>query len=138
MRKSTTVLKWSLLAGSIYFLGVAIAHLLGLKLAVLFIYFNIPSIVYQDRIISFMAFGWSAYIFTAFTNPAKYEGLVRAILVSGAVAIAILSLINLTTDFQALYPGIELWGFWAETFGLFVYWLWLLVFYFLSRKEIVE
>jgi hypothetical protein len=138
MEKNTTVLKWSLLAGSIYFLCVAVAHLLGFKVAVLFIYFDAPSYAYQNRIISFMAFGWSAFMFTAFTDPAKYKDLVKSILVSGAIAIVALSIINLTTDFQAMLPGIKTPVFWIETVGLFVYWLWMAIFYRRSMFETVD
>jgi hypothetical protein len=135
MKNNTTILKWSLLLGSIYFLSVAIVHMIGFKIPILFIYFDVPSYVYQDRIISFLAFGWSIFFFTAFTNPQQYAVLTKAILFSGAFAIVGLSVINLTTDFHKLSLGIIVGMFWIETFGLFIYWLWLFVFYFRSRND---
>jgi len=128
------ILKWSLFAGALYFFSVSIAHLLGLKIPVLFIYFNVPSYAYQDRIISFLAFGWAVFFFTAFTDPQKNSALVKAILVAGAGALIGVGFINSTTDFQALDPAINVVVFWLEAAGLFVYWLWLVVFHFWSGK----
>lgn len=130
---NTRILKYSLLAGAIYFASVATVHMLGIKLPILFVFFDVPSHAYQDRIISFMAFGWAAWLFTTSTDPVKYCAMVKAILIAGAVAIAELSLINATTDFQSLSPSIRVETFWAETFGLFIYWLWLVIFYLRSN-----
>jgi hypothetical protein len=91
------ILKWSLLAGALYFFSVSVVHMLGIKVPVLFIYFNVPSYAYQDRIISFLAFGWSVFLFTAFTDPQKNSALVKAILVAGAGALIGVSIINAAT-----------------------------------------
>ncbi len=133
MSNPQRILKWSLLAGAVYFLGIALVHMLGIKIPLLFIYFNVPSHAYQDRIISFLAFGWAVFLYTAFTDPKKQAALVRAILVAGAGAIVGLSIINLTTDFQAYDPALNSAVFWGETAGVFVYWLWLVIFYVRGR-----
>jgi len=138
MKNNTIILKWSLLPGSIYFLSVSIVHMLGFKIPVLFIYFDVPSYAYQDRIISFLAFGWSAFIFAAFTDPQQYRIIVKALLTAGAFAIVGLSVINIFTDFYNFSLSIKAWKFWIESAGLFVYWLWLLVFYFRSRNEFLK
>ena len=135
MTNNTRTLKYSLLAGAIYFASVATVHLLGIKLPILFVYFNVPSHAYQDRIISFMAFGWAAWLFTTSTDPIKYRAMAKAILIAGAVAIAELSLINATTDFQSFSSSIRVETFWVETFGLFIYWLWLVVFFYRSKTN---
>jgi hypothetical protein len=129
------ILKWSLFAGALYFFSVSVVHMLGLKVPVLFIYFNVPSYAYQDRIISFLAFGWAVFLFTAFTDSQKNSALVKAILVAGAGALIGVSIINLTTDFQSLDPNINVSIFWLEAAGLFVYWLWLVIFHFRSSKQ---
>jgi len=128
------ILRYSLLAGAVYFFSVSVVHMLGLKVPVLFIYFNVPSYAYQDRIISFLAFGWSVFLFTAFTDPQKNSALVKAILAAGAGALIGVSVINAATDFQSLDPAINPMVFWLEAAGLFVYWLWLVVFHFRSSK----
>ena len=135
MKKNTIILKWSLLAGATYFFAVAVVHMFGHKVPVLFVYFNVPSHAYQDRIISFLCFGWSVFLFTAFINPIKNLDLVKAILIAGAGAIAGLSVINITTDFRELSESIYVSLFWIETLGISIYLLWLIIFYFRSRKE---
>lgn len=131
---SPKILKWSLFAGALYFFLVSVFHMLGMKVPMLFIYFNVPSNAYQDRIISFLAFGWAVFLFTAFTNPQGQTALVKAILVAGAGALLGLSVVNLGTDFQSLDPSINASIFWMETAGMFVYWLWLVVFFIRSQK----
>jgi len=128
------ILKWSLFAGALYFFSISIVHVLGIKVPMLFIYFNVPSNAYQDRIISFLAFGWAAFLFTAFTDPQKQSALIKAILIAGAGALIGLCINNLFTDFQSFSTGINLNIFWLETTGIFIYWLWLVIFYFLSTK----
>jgi hypothetical protein len=135
MNRNLRILKWSLLTGSIYFLVVAAAHMLGAKLPLLFIYYNVPSYAYQDRIISFLAFGWAAFFFTASRDPQKHSALVNAILVTGAAAVLGLATINLTTDFHSLDARIDPRVFWMETAGMFFYWLWLLAFSHRSARQ---
>ncbi len=128
------ILKYSLLAGAVYFILVATAHQIGIKVPVLFVYFNVPSQYYQDQIISFMAFGWAVFLFSAFLNPANKE-LVRAVLIAGFGAIFGLSIINLKTDFKILSSEINVSYFWAETIGLLFYVLWLAYFYSRINKD---
>jgi len=123
------ILKYSLLAGSFYFFLVSIVHFFEIKVPVLFIYFNVPSYHYQDRIISFLALGWSIFLFTAFSNPQKQDALMKAILVAGGVAVFGLFAINSSTDFKALDPTIDPIIFTFETLGLLVYLAWLVIFY---------
>ena len=94
MNKDIQKLKLLLLLGSVYFFLVAIFHMIGIKIPPLFIYYNVPSYTYQDRIISFLAFGWSVFLFTAFLNPIKNRILIQAILIAGAGAIIGLELVN--------------------------------------------
>ena len=122
------ILQWSLRCGFLYFLSVAVVHMLGFKVPLLFVYFNVPSYAYQDRIISLLAFGWSIFFFTASIDPVKQSALVKAILCAGAGAVIGLSVVNLTTNFHALGAAIEPRAFWRETAGLFLYWLWLVFF----------
>ncbi|VAW40461.1 hypothetical protein MNBD_CHLOROFLEXI01-142 [hydrothermal vent metagenome] len=135
MKKNSKILKWSLFAGAIYFLAIAAVHMLGVKVPLLFVYFNVPSYAYQDRIISFLAFGWSAFLFTASRDPVKNVALVKAILLAGVGAIVSLSIINTTTDFKALSPEINVTVFWMETAVLLLYVSWLIFFYFRSQNE---
>ncbi len=134
MSTNIKILKWSLFAGALYFCLIAVVHLLQIKVPTLFIYFNVPSYAYQDRIISFLAFGWAVSLFTAATDPRQQRALVKATLISGAGAVIGLGIINATTDFKALDPNIDPAAFWLEMAGVFVYWLWLVIFYARSNK----
>lgn len=138
MNKNTTILKWLLFAGAIYFLAVSIAHLLGFKVPLLFIYYNVPSYEYQDRIISFLTFGWSVFLFSASRDPAKNQSAIKAILIAGLAAVFGLQLINSTTDFSILSSDIHPSVFAMETFGLTIYVGGLIFFYFLSTRSSVS
>ena len=122
MNKSSTILKWLLFAGAIYFLAVSIAHMLGFKVPLLFIYYNVPSYGYQDRIISFLSFGWSVFLFSASRDPMKNRSPIKAILIAGLAAVFGLQMINSTTDFSVLSPAIHPKMFEMETFGLISSW----------------
>ena len=129
MNKNVAILKWSLLAGSVYFALVAVVHLLGVKIPGLFIYFNVPSFDYQNKIISFLSLGWSIFLYTAFLDPIKNIDLIKAILWAGFGAILGLCIINLSTDFTVLSDKIDVLVFWWEVLCLGIYLTWLIFYY---------
>ena len=135
MDKNLKILRWLLLAGSIYFLIVAISHMVGIKIPPFFIYYNVPSYTYQDRIISFLAFGWSIFLFTAFLNPIKNKMLIQAILIVGVGAIIGLEIINAITDFGSFSDEINPTIFRLETLGLAVYLVLLTIYYNKSKNQ---
>lgn len=134
MTRNTAILKGLLLGGAIYFLALAIAHMLRIKVPFLFVYYDIPSYGYQDRIISFLSFGWSAFLFAASRDPLRNRDAVKASLIAGVAAICGLNVINNVTDFHALSPGSDPSVFRIETLGLSAYVAALLFFYF-SRQD---
>ena len=135
MSKSTATLKWLLFAGAIYFLAISIVHMLGIKVPLLYVYYDVPSFGYQDRIISFLSFGWSVFLFTASLDPVRNRAAVKAILIAGLAAIFGLNVINSVTDFHVLSPDINPLVFRIETLGLSVYVAALIFFYFLSTRQ---
>ena len=134
MNRNRQVLRLLLLAGGVYFLLVSAAHLIGMKVPGLYIYFNVPSTVYQDRIISLLAFGWAVFFTTGAADPDN-KALVRAILIAGAGAIAGLCGINLATNFESLSPDIGMPVFWLEVAVLVIYWLSLVISYRRTRGQ---
>jgi len=134
MNKNIRILRWLLFAGSFYFFLVATFHMIGIKIPPLFIYYNVPSYAYQDRIIAFLTFGWSVFLFTAFLNPIKNKMLIQAILVAGVGAIIGLEIINTYTDFESFSNTINPTIFRFETLALAVY-LVLLTIYYNKAKE---
>jgi len=135
MNKSTKILKWLLLAGGVYFMAVSVAHMLGAKIPLLFVYYSVPSYGYQDKIISFLSFGWSVFLLAASFDPEKNHLVVKAILIAGIGAIFGLNVINSSTDFHALSPDINSFVFQIETLGLSAYVAALIFFYFLSTRQ---
>ncbi len=116
------ILKYSLLAGAVYFLCVALAHAVGYKIPGLFIYYNVTSYQYQDSIISFLAFGWSAFFYAG----SKTNDIIKPLLFAALVAIVGLINITLSTDFSALNQietATEM--FWLQIILLTLYLLWL-------------
>ncbi len=129
-------MKWSLLGGAVYFLLVAAAHLSGIKIPGLYIYFDIPSHGYQDRIIGLLAFGWSMFLYSGYrlTGSGKTRP-VRYILLSGTVAIICLLMINNSGEIKQLVPDKSRWIYMIETLVLFLYTLWLLILYVKCRRR---
>lgn len=134
MDKNLKILRWLLFAGSTYFLIVAICHMVGIKIPPFFIYYNVPSHTYQDRIISFLAFGWSIFLFTAFLNPINNRMLIQVILIAGVGAIIGLEINNTITDFGLFSDEINPTIFRLETLGLAIY-LASLTIYFNQSKD---
>jgi hypothetical protein len=135
MSRSASILKWLLLVGAIYFLAIAIVHMLRIKIPLLFVYYDVPSYGYQDRIISFLSFGWSVFLFTASSDPVKNRETVKAVLIAGFIALLGLNVINSITDFQKLAPGIDPAVFRREALVLGAYEAALILFYFLAKRE---
>ncbi len=120
-------MKLSLFCGAMFFLLIALAHAIGLKIPGLFIYFNVPSYSYQDKIISLLAFGWATFFFAAAVNQSKI--LIKSIILIGAIALSMLTFINISIDFASLSEKINPNLFHIETGILFFYWIWLLLSY---------
>lgn len=136
MKSAENILKWSLFAGGIYFFLISMAHIFALKIPGLYIYFNVPSYEYQDKIIAFLTFGWSIYFFQAAKNPVKQINVVKSILFAGAGAIIGLIYINMSTNFTDISHDISLIYFWIETIVLICYLIWLYIYYKQISKKI--
>ena len=105
--------KWlqvAFMAGAVYFFAISVVHALGLKVAGLYIYYNIPSLQYQDDIISFLSFGWAMFFYTASRHPDVAPGAV----IAAVVALLGIARINLTTDFTVLLSGAVVTPFWIQ------------------------
>ncbi len=133
MNVKLNILRGLLFAGSVYFFLVATFHMIGMKVPPFFIYYNVPSYAYQDRIISFLTLGWSIFLFTAFLNPIKNKILINAILIAGVGAVIGLEIINTFTDFESFSNTINPTIFRLETLGLALYLILLILFYNKSK-----
>ncbi|HMK56864.1 MAG TPA: hypothetical protein VK448_09535 [Dissulfurispiraceae bacterium] len=72
---------------AVYFLAVAIIHQTGIKISMLFVFYDIPSERYQDLIISFLAAGWSMLFLIGFLDDELKPRIQIPIIVSGVMAI---------------------------------------------------
>lgn len=72
---------------TVYFIAVSFAHQLGLKVPMLFVFYNIPSERYQDLIISFLSFGWAMLFGIGFLDKELKARIQAPILISGTAAI---------------------------------------------------
>ena len=82
-----SILRTLLLAGSIYFTSVALVHFLGIKIPVLYIYYDIPSNAYQDRIISVLCFAFAIFLFAGYKIFEQNFIIVKYIVLAGFVAV---------------------------------------------------
>jgi hypothetical protein len=135
MGKSTMTLKWLLLIGGVYFLAISIVSMLRIKVPLLFVYCSLPSYGYEDRMISFLTFGWSVFLFTAALDPVRNRDAVKGVIVTGVAAVLGLHVINTVTDFKSLAPSVNPRVFRLEARGLGIYVGALILCYFLSTKE---
>jgi hypothetical protein len=129
------VLRWSIMSGAVYFFLVSLAHAFSFKFPGLFIYFDVPSHRYQDGIISFLCFGWSAFFYTASMELPPRRPATKAVILAGGIAIVGLSLINAMTNFQLISPRSRVVTFWLEMIIGLLYWVWLALLMYLTRDQ---
>jgi hypothetical protein len=89
---------------AVYFIAVSIAHQLGLKVPMLFVFYNIPSERYQDLIISFLSLGWAMLFGIGFFDKELKTTIQAPILIAGAMAIC--GLIRTRMEIQS-HPEID-------------------------------
>ncbi len=114
----------------IYFLAVALAHQLGLKLPLLFIFYDVASERYQDLIISFLSFGWAMLFLIGFLDSELKARIQIPVLFSGTGAIA--GLFRARLDVQG-HDEIN-----CEIMALAVLLVALIALYAVSRKKLHE
>lgn len=114
---NSRLLNLLLWAGVAYFCCMAVAHFFGIKLPVLFIYYDTPFYAYQDKIISFAVV---AYI-CLFVSAARKPDVVPAALVAIWVTVLGLCAVNLSGALQTVLAGQTTAVYWAQTGLLAVY-----------------
>ncbi len=127
---SKNIYRLLLLLCMIYFLAVALAHQLGLKLPLLFIFYDVASERYQDLIISFLSFGWAMLFLIGFLDSELKARIQIPVLFSGTGAIA--GLFRARLDVQG-HDEIN-----CEIMALAVLLVALIALYAVSRKKLHE
>ena len=125
------VLNLLLWAGVAYFCCMAVAHFFGIKLPILFVYYDTPYYAYQDKIISFAVV---AYI-CLFASAARSSEAVPAALVAIWVTVLGLCAVNLSEALQSALSGKSTFAYWLQTAAIAAYALCLAIFWWQSRTR---
>lgn len=134
IKNSHKLLSWSLLGGAIYCFLIIFAHVFGLKTPILFIYFNVPSYIYQDMIIAFLSFGFGMFLYAGYSSIKRNQILITKYIIIAGIGV-VLGLININafTDFSFFENEfsltIKVSHFWSETVLVFIYVLWISILY---------
>ena len=106
------------LAGAAYFVCMAIAHFFGIKIPVLFVYYDTPFYAYQDKIISFAVCAYIGLFWSAASNRsvASVAIWVLALTVVGLASVNLSeALASVLSSEQTTLP------YWAQTIAIGVY-----------------
>lgn len=125
------ILKYSLLAGVAYFCCMAVAHFFGLKVPILFVYYDTPFYAYQDKIIAFAVVTYACLFFAG----AQHGAVVPAVLVSIWVTVLGLGAVNVSQALQEVLSGRSTTPYWIQTALIAGYAIWLTIFYGRSRAQ---
>ena len=134
IKNSHKLLSWSLLGGAVYFFLISLAHFFGLKIPILFIYFNVPSYIYQDMLIAFLSFGFGMFLYAGYSSVKRDELITtKYIIIAGFGFVLGLMNINVFTDFSYFETEfnlkISILNFWSQTAFVLAYVLWILFLY---------
>ena len=131
--KNSTLTKKAFLAGAAYFVCMAVAHFFGIKVPILFVYYDTPFYEYQDKIISFAVCAYVALFYSA----AKHRDVALVAIVVLALTLFGLSAINMSdalasvlTDAQSTVP------YWLQTGAIGFYLVVLVALYIKDGKNV--
>ncbi len=109
---NSSITRIAFLSGAAYFVCMAIAHFFGIKLPVLFIYYDTPFYAYQDKIISFAVCSYVALFYLASKHR---DAALLAIIVLALTALG-LSAVNLSDALAlVLEDGQSTIAYWLQT-----------------------
>ena len=116
-------------AGVVYFSFMAIAHFFGIKIPVLFVYYDTPFYAYQDKIISFAV---CAYIGLFYLATRSRENALVAVIVLGITTLGLCA-VNLSSALsEVLSEGQTTSAYWFQTLMIIGY---LILLIFLYRRD---
>ena len=118
---NSKILNVSLWAGVAYFCCMAVAHFLGLKYPLVFVYYDVP-------------FAVVAYI-CLFYTAATIRAAVPAALVALAMTVLGLSALNLSDALQSVLAGRPTTMYWVQAGPIAGYLVWLLVFHLRAKAD---
>lgn len=129
---SSKLLDWALWVCVVYFCCMATAHFFGIKVPVLFVYYDTPFYAYQDKIISFAVVAYVALFYSA----ATVREVVPAALVTLWLTAAGLAHVNLSDALGGLEGEKSMLAYWAQTALIGAIAAVLSLLYFKSKREL--
>ena len=129
---NSPLLKYALLAGMVYFCCMAVAHYFGIKLPLLFVYYDTPFYAYQDKIISFAVVSYIALFYSAAQNR---EVVPAALIVLGATVLGLASVNGSDALASVLEESQSTLPYWVQTGLIAVYFVVLLVLYLRDKEK---
>ncbi|WP_288350148.1 hypothetical protein [uncultured Thalassospira sp.] len=108
---SNKLLDWGLWSCAAYFCCMATAHFFGIKVPLLFVYYDTLFYAYQDKIISFAIVAYIALFYSA----ARVREVVPAALVTLWLTAAGLTHVNLSDALAGLEGNKSMTAYWAQT-----------------------
>ena len=126
---NSNITKYAFLAGVAYFCCMAAAHFFGVKIPILFVYYDTPFYSYQDKIISFAVCAYIALFYSA----SKHRDVALHAIIVLALTVAGLSAVNLSDALALLLQeGQSTLPYWLQTSAIAFY---LVVLIFLYDKD---
>ncbi|MET0006114.1 MAG: hypothetical protein ABW087_21150 [Candidatus Thiodiazotropha sp.] len=124
--------KYAFLAGVAYFCCMATAHFFGIKVPVLFVYYDTPFYAYQDKIISFAVCAYIALFYSA----SQHRSVALNAIIVLAVTVLGLSSVNLSSSLASvLEEGQSTLPYWLQTGAIAFYLVALVVLYIKDGKS---
>ena len=125
------LLKIGLLVTAAYFVCMATAHFFGIKVPLLFVYYDTPFYAYQDKIISFAVLAYVGLFFAA-SQDIKTVPIALAVLFLTVLGLAHVNMSGALAS--VLEPGQSTAPYWLQTIMVGVIWLVLTVLYLKRPK----
>ncbi|MEP4036371.1 hypothetical protein [Pseudophaeobacter sp.] len=114
------LLRLGLLSSVAYFTCMSLAHFFGIKVPVLFVYFDTPYYAYQDKIISFAVISYVG-LFYAASRDIKAVPIALAVL--GVTVLGLVSVNMSEALASVLSEDQPTWPYWLQTGMLAIIWL---------------
>ncbi len=129
---NSKITKYAFLAGALYFCCMAVAHYFGIKIPILFVYYDTPYYAYQDKIISFAVCAYIALFYSA----SQYRPVALNAIVVLAITVLGLSSINYSDSLgSVLHEGQSTVPYWLQTGAIAFYLVVLLFLYIKDGKD---
>ncbi len=132
MSANSTLTKYAFGAGAVYFFCMAVAHYFGIKVPILFVYYDTPFYAYQDKIISFAV---CAYI-GLFYSASRERSVAPTAIVVLAITVLGLASVNLSSALCSLLEEGQSTGpYWLQTGLIAVYVVVLVIAYYKDGRS---